>query len=68
MEAPPPSLLEHYKSKEPLTCGHVGALTEEETDKLRQLWQLVIDEFDRTDSEPLAVLFRLGDSDAAYED
>ncbi|KAJ2496395.1 phosphatidylinositol transfer protein csr1 [Coemansia sp. RSA 1972] len=65
MDAP---LLEHYKSKEPVTCGHVGALTKEEANKLRQLWQLVIDEFDRTDSEPLRVLFRLGDSDAAYED
>ncbi|KAJ2528448.1 phosphatidylinositol transfer protein csr1 [Coemansia sp. RSA 1937] len=67
MEAPL-SLLEHYKTKQPVTCGHVGVLTKEETDKLRQLWQLVIDEFDRTDSEPLRVLFRLSDSDALYED
>ncbi|KAJ2804942.1 phosphatidylinositol transfer protein csr1 [Coemansia guatemalensis] len=62
MEPMPQSLLEHYEKRVPLSAGRVGSLTPDETQKLRQLWKLLFEEFDRTDAQPFPVLFSLANA------
>ncbi|KAJ1867375.1 phosphatidylinositol transfer protein csr1 [Coemansia sp. RSA 989] len=59
-----PSLLEHYRNRTPLTDGRVGFLTDTEKDKLRQLWQLIMDEID-SDNQPFPVLYSLTQADSS---
>ncbi|KAJ2355334.1 phosphatidylinositol transfer protein csr1 [Coemansia sp. RSA 2618] len=66
MDPNTPSILDHYKSKEPLTAGRIGSLTDEESDKLQQLWRLLIAEFDKPDSDPFPVLYSLADDALAH--
>ncbi|KAJ2078705.1 phosphatidylinositol transfer protein csr1 [Coemansia sp. RSA 988] len=59
MESTPQTLLGHYEKRLPLLAGRVGSLTFEEKHKLRQLWKLILEEFDRTDAQPFPALFSL---------
>ncbi|KAJ2850659.1 phosphatidylinositol transfer protein csr1 [Coemansia brasiliensis] len=68
MEPTPPSLLEHYRTKTPLTNGRVGFLTDVEKDKLRQLWQLIMREIDSDSQQPFPVLYSLADPAAQTND
>ncbi|KAJ2609208.1 phosphatidylinositol transfer protein csr1 [Coemansia sp. RSA 1365] len=62
MESTPLSLLEHYEKRIPLSAGRVGSLSPEETQKLCQLWNLLLEEFDRADAQPFPVRFSLTDT------
>ncbi|KAJ1718264.1 hypothetical protein LPJ61_006726, partial [Coemansia biformis] len=62
MEPTSPSLLGHYRRREPLTSGRVGSLSEDETRKLRELWALLLAELDA--NRPLPVLVSSANTDA----
>ncbi|KAI9500317.1 CRAL-TRIO domain-containing protein [Coemansia spiralis] len=61
----PMTLLDHYESRTAPTAGHLGALTVEQTQKLLQLWTLVLDGFA---ADALPVRFSLTQPQAASAD
>ncbi|KAJ2360443.1 phosphatidylinositol transfer protein csr1, partial [Coemansia sp. RSA 2607] len=54
------TLLDHYRLGEPLTSGRVGWLTNDQKEKLRQLWAMLLAEMET--SEPVPVLHSLSHS------
>ncbi|KAJ2076849.1 hypothetical protein GGI16_008270 [Coemansia sp. S142-1] len=60
------TLLEHYARRLPLTEGRLASLSADQIAKLRQLWRLLLSEFDT--ATPLPVLFSLAHAPASEHD